>query len=160
MQNVAQLQKQVDEMKAKLAELEETFKNQSSMPIPQQDQTYWIVTGSNKIYRDCWDNQAAAKEYYNIGNVFLSKEEAEQYARKDTAHRLLQRYADVVNGGRYEFAYNKTNCCLLLNEKEVVTSCGNFIYAQLQGVVWFPSEANAMKAYNCLSKQQQEDLWS
>ena len=57
--------------------------------LPEQGDKYWSVAQSGEIYTDIWDGSTCCYIYYQFGNCFKTKEDAEQH-RQELVDKILK----------------------------------------------------------------------
>ena len=50
--------------------------------LDQEDEKFWVVSGNSHIVSYNWNDSPIDNEFFNFGNCFKTKEEAEAMAKK------------------------------------------------------------------------------
>jgi hypothetical protein len=153
---------QIEYLKKKIEELEIAIKGNEKVEIPRLSE-YNYIDDTFEVGYVIDDDDRVDINRYIVGNYFAKAIDAEFYAKKWAAQQKLQRLADIVNGGIYKRIPNQLYYYLYKDALGIVCvsdyNCKTY-YHHLQGVVIFPLRENALKAYNSLTKDEQDALWS
>lgn len=115
---------------------------------------YFFIDSDGRIEEDLHNGFGIHDDRFETGNYFKTREQAERYAKKEKARRLLQQYADQVNGdwepdwrsstqGKYYIFYNYKN-------KQHYVCCEH-VYNS--GLSYFKTEELALQAIEDMREQ-------
>lgn len=139
-----------EDLRQKLMEL---VRSQDVWNLKHHDD-YWWINGEGFIDVDSWSHWPGDISRLEIGNVFLTEEEAEADLERRKVEALL-----LKHGGRREFKVNAENWILWAHhytdcperELEIIMN-NNFL--SLGGVIHFDSEADIKNALKVIGKER------
>lgn len=109
---------------------------------------YVVAHGDGKMHKDNWDGMPFEKRYRELGNAFLTKEEAEfELERRKIEAKMLQL------GGRRKFNRGKDNYFIMYTRIEGLDYV-NYQSMHEQGVIYFDSELDAINAVKTIGKDK------
>lgn len=115
----------------------------------KEDDTYYLIDCDGEAMNTTWSDICIDNDCREIGNVFLTKEEAEfEVERRKVETEMLRL------GGRRKFNRGKDNYYIMYDhiEKDLVYLNRNWIHDQ--GVIWFDSELDAINAVKTIGKDR------
>lgn len=101
---------------------------------------YWYINDYNANVRATWDNVMIDDYRRNMGNCFLTKEEAEFEVERRKVEAILLKY------GRREFKYSEGNHYIYYDFPESSIEIGCYKSCQDQGAIYFDTEELCLKA--------------
>lgn len=101
---------------------------------------YYNITANGHVYANSWDNCEVDSGMRNIGNCFLTKEEAKFEVERRKVEAILLKY------GRREFKQGEENHYMYCNllESSIEYDCYKDI--QHQGIIYFDTEKLCQQA--------------
>ncbi len=101
---------------------------------------YYNITADGHVYANSWDNCEVDSYIRNIGNCFLTKEEAKFEVERRKVEAILLKY------GRREFKQGEENHYMYCNllESSIEFDCYKDI--QHQGIIYFDTEKLSQQA--------------
>lgn len=141
----------VDDIKEGLKLLGEK-KGVHSHPYPKKGTPYWFI-GSGGIISNplIWDDSQTDKEFWSIGNVFLTKEEAEQEVERRKIHQELQELAGFWEpdwGGGYKKAY------IIEYDRSIVGVTWIDSSWKIANIIYFETEQLAQSAIDTIGEER------
>lgn len=95
MTNIEQLKQERDEALARLRELEEQIERYSrlefKLPLPNKGDKYWLISTYGNVIHYTYENDTIDKRHDKNGNIFLSRQEAENFDKFISNFILLYR---------------------------------------------------------------------
>lgn len=101
---------------------------------------YWYINDYNDNVKATWDNVMIDNYRRNMGNCFLTKEEAEFEVERRRVEAILLKY------GRRKFKYSENNYYMDCEDREQPFEIYCCSYSQTQGVIYFDTEELCQKA--------------
>lgn len=105
-EQVAQLEKELAEAKAKLAEEANKKPVTKGFEEPVWEQPYWYVNGGRRIRKHTWTGHPVDFALLSMGNVFLTEEAAEKRQRQlktiAELRRMTNGFVPKLSDGWYE----------------------------------------------------------
>lgn len=93
--------------------------------------TYYNIMADGHVYANSWDNCEVDSDLRNIGNCFLTKEEAKFEVERRKVEAIMLKY------GRREFKYDENNVCMFYKHEEQEVAIANESIYQNQGTIYF-----------------------
>lgn len=110
-------------------------KQDAKVKKPQINECYYIVDNDGTITSCVWLDNNFDRRRWKLGNVFLTKQEAEFAREKRRIEVELGRYAKEHNGT----AFNNRCYLIRCEEDEKRLLCDTWATAKIQGTVMFTS---------------------
>lgn len=110
--------------------------------------TYYYVDESGDVGISTWYDWDCDKERFNIGNAFLTEEEAEKDTERRKVEALLLKY-----GGRRWFDGHNHNFHIGLDEYEEHLKA-YILMTPTQGTIYFDTSARAQKAISEIGEER------
>lgn len=101
---------------------------------------YWYINDYNANVRATWDNVMIDDYRRNMGNCFLTKEEAKFEVERRKVEAILLKY------GRREFKYDENNCYMYYIHDESSIEISYYKSCQDLGAIYFDTEELCRKA--------------
>ena len=97
------IQKQIEKLEKKTQKLQEELefeKKKTELEYPNLNMTelYWLIDSNGSLCRSCWLKDGFDKQRSKIGNVFLTKEEAEKELDRRILLTKFRQFRDKCNG--------------------------------------------------------------
>ena len=153
----AKLKQQVEEMKVKLAELEKEIAEKKFVDInsftPGSEEVYWFHGSVGNMDWNQWNYTVSDTYRLAIGNVYLTKEEADNDLNRAYAEgqlRMIARRLNDVEG----------DACWYVCWDTTMNRWGSVEISQLRypGDIGFTSEDISLKAINMLEERARKIL--
>lgn len=110
---------------------------------------YVVAHGDGKMHKDNWDGMPFEKRYRELGNAFLTKEEAEfELERRKIEAKMLQL------GGRRKFEIGKSNWYLEYRPASGAIEAMWSSYEMRQGAIYFDSEEKSKEVVDEIGKDR------
>lgn len=90
---IEELEEQLEELRAKVNELEQALSLAKLAEWPQEGDRYWFVTSDGVVSSDLWDNDSTDAGRAEIGNVFRTEEEADFEVQRLRVIAELKKFA-------------------------------------------------------------------
>ena len=147
MSRVEEIKKQMQELQKEL-ELEEQ-KQAIEYPKLNMHELYWLIDYNGNVCRSCWLKDGFDKQRSKIGNVFLTKEEAEKERdRRELLARFMQ-FRDKCNGDWKPDFKNDSSWKIYIgfnhNENKMKV-CSYLILEEFNLFGYFKNESDAERA--------------
>ncbi len=142
---VAEMEKNVEEMNTKLAEMKEELEKPEGLPKPSVDQQYWIHDSMGNLHEFIWGrytSECAAN--LAIGNVYYSEKEANDDLDRAYAEGQLRYLARCLNK-----TFNPKTIIYYHTYSGGWNTCDRGAYTCL-GEIMFDNEKTALKAIELL----------
>lgn len=117
---------------------------------PQINECYYIVDNDGTITSCVWLDNNFDRRRWKLGNVFLTKQEAEFAREKRRIEVELERYAKEHNGT----AFNNRCYLIRCEEDEKRLICDTWATAKIQGTVRFTSRDVLVDAIEAVGKDR------
>ena len=101
---------------------------------------YWYINDYNNNVKSTWDNVGIDNYRRNMGNVFLTREEAEFEVERRKVEVILLKY------GRKEFKYGERNYYFFYDHEDELIRKTIVDFCQSQGIIFFDTEELCQKA--------------
>ena len=103
MSRIEDIQKQIEKLKKKTQQLQEELefeKKKTELEYPNLNMTelYWLLDSNGSVCRSCWLKDGFDTQRSKIGNVFLTKEEAEKELDRRILLTKFRQFRDKCNG--------------------------------------------------------------
>lgn len=150
-QRIAELQKQLDELKASLE------KKEDRLWVPQIGESYWFVDNDAEATTETYVDSNISYDRVLYGNFFKTKEQAERHAKRLKLYNKLWRLAEHLNGD-WVPDWNSTNVTdykyyiIYVRNKIEIDGWSNFCF----GMPVFRSKELAEKAISMLTDEEKE----
>ena len=102
--------------------------------------TYYDISADGHVYTNSWDNCKVDSDIRNMGNCFLTKEEAEFEVERRMVEAILLKY------GRREFKQGEENHYMYCNLLESSIEFEYYKDIQHQGIIYFDTEKLCQQA--------------
>lgn len=116
---------------------------------PQINEQYYIVDNDGTITSCVWLDNNFDRRRWKLGNVFLTKQEAEFAREKKKVEVELERYAREHNGSILEDRY-----CILYDEDNEELDYDVWTGSKAQGTVVFKSKQLVLDAIEAVGKER------
>ena len=102
MSRVEEIQKQIEKLEKKTQKLQKELefeKKKTELEYPNLNMTelYWLIDSNGSFCRSCWLKDGFDKQRSKIGNVFLTKEEAEKERDRRILLTKFRQFRDKCN---------------------------------------------------------------
>lgn len=124
-------------------------KQDAKVKKPQINECYYIVDNDGTITSCVWLDNNFDRRRWKLGNVFLTKQEAEFAREKRRIEVELGRYAKEHNGPILE-----DNYCILYDEDNEEFDFDVWIGSKVQGTVVFTSKELVFDAIEAVGKER------
>lgn len=151
MSRIEELEKQItelDERKVALQHELEVEKQKMKIEYPslRLNEHYWLINNDGEISRSWWSRDGIDKCRCEIGNVFLTEEEAEKERDKRILLTRFRQFRDKCNGwwapGTYECKY----FIAYDGSKKVLESSWNDVWDNFNTFGYFYNESYCLRA--------------
>lgn len=102
-EKIKELKASIEESKRLIEQLEEEEKNKKTRKNwkPERGEGYWVIYSDGSVTSDMWRGEYAQDiSRYRSGNIFRTREEAEEVSEKRKVKAELERLAEELNGDR------------------------------------------------------------
>ena len=145
------LRKELEEAKAKIAEIEKQLtKEESGVWKPKHGERYWNIEDTGTTVGHIWDDDRYDNGSYTIGNCFRTKEETKFALEKLKVIAELKKYAEPKNrewdGKNYHYYL-----CYSTADREIKIDL--FIKHKLP-IIFFESIEKAYEAFNAVGEDR------
>lgn len=106
----------------------------------KKNDSYYYIDTSGSVWCDIWEDEEIDNGRRNIGNCFLTEEEAEFEVERRKVEAILLKY------GRREFKYSEGNHYIYYDFPESSIEIGCYKSCQDQGAIYFDTEELCLKA--------------
>lgn len=149
---IEELEEQLEELRAKVNELEQALSLAKLAEWPQEGDCYWFVTADGLAASGPWDNDLTDAGRAEIGNVFRTEEEADFEIERLRVIAELKKFAmsrEEVKAARsckYIYYFYSDGD----GELDTSTCCG----IRTPGVLYFESSDAALKAVEAVGEDR------
>lgn len=125
MSRVEEIQKQIEKLEKKTQKLQKELefeKKKTELEYPNLNMTelYWLIDSNGSFCRSCWLKDGFDKQRSKIGNVFLTKEEAEKERDRRILLTQFRHFRDKCNGNWKPFEHDNQFLIVFSNIKNAI----------------------------------------
>lgn len=137
MSRIEDIQKQIEKLEKKTQKLQEELefeqkKTELEYPNLNMTELYWLIDSNGSLCRSCWLKDGFDKQRSKIGNVFLTKEEAEKELDRRILLTKFRQFRDKCNGDWKPDWGDKSEdkFCVLFNHETSELVLNWYVYVQ------------------------------
>lgn len=112
------------------------------------DDIYYFINTNGEVYSCRWVADEEDLSRREIGNVFLTKEEAQFEQERRKCEAIMLKY------GRRTFKYKDDNYFIRFNNSDEKVEVGFWSVYQFQGTIYFDTEELAQKAIDEIGEER------
>ena len=158
--NNKEIMEKISELEQQIAELKGAAQKQNEQKAwkPKENEEYWYCDSTISVSCEIFDGVEVDTKRFDVGNCFLTKERAEEVAKKIRMLLKLEQYHDMFCPDYVpDWSSDDTKYVVCYDEGEKQWGCDMIFFTIDVAQVYFDSKETAKKVCDLLNGEDEEN---